>query len=37
VWITRPHKGQRVEDTIEWAVAYLASHGYSVTPPSVCS
>lgn len=34
VWITRQPKGQRVEDTIEWAVAYLEHHGYVVTRPS---
>lgn len=31
LWITRQPKGQRIEDTIEWAIAYLTHHGYTVT------
>lgn len=34
VWIHRPHKGQRVEDTIIWAIAYLERHGYTITKPA---
>lgn len=30
VWIVRPHKGQRVQDTIDWAVLFLRAHGYEV-------
>ena len=31
IWITRQPKGQRVEDTTEWAIAWLEAHGYSVS------
>lgn len=34
IWVTRQPKGQRVQDTIEWAVAFLESHGYGVTAPA---
>lgn len=30
VWITRQPKGQRVEDTIEWAIKFLHLYGYTV-------
>jgi hypothetical protein len=30
VWIVRPHKGQRVQDTVDWAVKFLAEHGFRV-------
>ena len=33
VWITRQPKGQRVEDSIEWAIAFLQHHGYSISRP----
>lgn len=33
VWITRQPKGQRIEDTIDWAIAYLVHHGYTVVKP----
>lgn len=33
LWIQRQPYGQRAVDTIEWAVAYLRFHGYSVSPP----
>ena len=33
VWITRQPKGQRVEDTDEWAIAWLEHRGYKVTRP----
>lgn len=31
IWITKQPKGQRPEDLIDWAVAFLEHHGYSVT------
>ncbi len=31
VWVVRQPKGQRVEDTTEWAIAWLEVHGYRVT------
>lgn len=34
VWVTKQPKGQRPEDIIEWAIAWLESHGYKVTRPS---
>lgn len=34
VWITRQPKGQRPQDTIDWAVDYLRSLGYTVLEPS---
>lgn len=33
LWVRRQPYGQRAADTIEWAVAYLRSHGYAVTAP----
>lgn len=30
IWITKQPKGQRPEDLIEWAIAILEHHGYSV-------
>ena len=33
VWVTQQPKGQRTVDLIEWAVAFLLSHGYTVTAP----
>ena len=32
LWVTRQPKGQRYGDVVEWAVAFLKSNGYSVTP-----
>jgi hypothetical protein len=34
IWVVRQVKGQRPEDLIEWAIEWLESHGYTVTPPS---
>lgn len=34
LWVRRQPYGQRAEDVIEWAIALLSSHGYSVTKPS---
>ena len=31
VWTVRPHKGQRPEDLIEWAIHLLESQGFTVT------
>ena len=31
VWITRQPKGQRIEDTEDWAIAFLEHRGFSVT------
>lgn len=31
VWVMRPRPGQRIPDMIEWAEAFLRSHGYVVT------
>lgn len=36
LWVRRQPYGQRSEDTIEWAIAFLTSHGYAVSPPSPC-
>lgn len=33
IWITKQPKGQRPQDLIEWAVAILEHHGYSVSKP----
>ena len=31
LWITRQPKGQRLEDTDEWAIAWLESRGFHVS------
>lgn len=31
VWIVRPHKGQRVADSIPWAIEFLTAYGYTVS------
>jgi hypothetical protein len=31
VWVQRPHKGQRIPDLIDWAIAFLKQHGYTVS------
>jgi endogenous inhibitor of DNA gyrase (YacG/DUF329 family) len=33
LWITKQPKGQRPADIIEWAMAYLKVHGYTVSKP----
>ena len=33
LWIRRQPYGQRSEETIKWAIAFLRDHGYTVTPP----
>ena len=34
VWVTKQPKGQRPEDLVAWAVAFLERHGYVVTKVS---
>lgn len=31
VWVVRPHKGQRVADSIPWAIEFLTAYGYTVS------
>jgi len=31
VWVIRPHKGQRVVETIPWAIDFLTTYGYTVS------
>lgn len=33
IWVTKQPKGQRPADIIEWAIAHLEAHGYSVSAP----
>ena len=35
LWITKQPKGQREADIIEWAIAYLIHHGFTVSGGSV--
>lgn len=37
IWVVKQPKGQRPADIIEWAIAYLQSHGYTVTAPAPAS